>query len=255
MALKQRLAESGLTEITLIQKSETLSTSTDCRELIDRDSPDTPVLIIADTQTGGRGRQGKTFSSPKGGLYMSLALRWNMDFSHTLRITSAAAVAVCRAILRVCGVGCGIKWVNDIYRNGRKLCGILTEAVNDYGSGTTRYLIIGIGINLTDHPHGINATDLFAETGRQTDRDLLCAAVTKELFTVLGQIKEGDFSYMEEYRRLSCVIGREISLSRNGCESHGTAIGIDDDGGLTVQYPDGVTETLSSGEITLRVRD
>ena len=183
---------------------------------------------------------------------MTLTLRSETAFSHSVRMTAAASVAVCRALRQVCGLSCGIKWVNDIYVNNRKLCGILTEAVNDYTAGTTRQLIIGIGINLIEYPEGINATSVLRETGRYTDRDELCAAITRELFDLFGQIKGGDFSYMEEYRRCSCVIGREVRLIRQTGDSFGKAVGIDDDGGLLVTFPDGRTETLTGGEITLR---
>jgi BirA family biotin operon repressor/biotin-[acetyl-CoA-carboxylase] ligase len=188
---------------------------------------------------------------------MSLALRTETEITQTVRITSAAAVAGCRAIRTVCGLHCEIKWVNDIYKNGNKLCGILTEAINDYTRGITEYLILGIGVNLTEHPTEINATDLLAETGQAVDRHRLCAEITKELLAILDQIIGGDSAsgasaYMDEYRRLSCVIGRKIKLIQQDTETIGSAVGIDDEGGLIVTFPDGRTETLTSGEISLR---
>jgi len=252
VTLRQHLDTLGLFHVRLIEKDETVSTSTDCRQEIELHPSAAPLLINAKFQTGGRGRQGKQFSSPEGGLYMSLAVRAETDFSHSVRITSAAATAVCRAVESVTGLSCEIKWVNDIYKNGKKLCGILTEAINDYTAGITQVLIIGVGINLVDHPQGMNATDLLSETGQRTDRDRLCATVTKELLSVLDSIKGGCTSYMDEYRRRSCVIGREIRLIQGVGECPGTAVGIDDEGGLLVAFPDGHTETLTSGEITLR---
>lgn len=252
MTLRHHLDTLGLSHVRLMEKDETVSTSTDCRQEMELRPSAEPLLITAKKQTGGRGRQGKQFSSPEGGLYMSLAVRAETDFFHSVRVTSAAATAVCRAVESVTGLSCEIKWVNDIYKNGRKLCGILTEAINDYTAGITRALIIGVGINLLDHPKDMNATDLLAETGQRTDRDRLCAAVTQELLSVLALIKAGDCSYMEEYRRRSCVIGREIRLIHAEGERCGTASGIDDEGGLLVMFPDGHTETLTSGEITLR---
>ena len=186
---------------------------------------------------------------------MTLTLRPETEILHTVRMTAAASVAVCRALEEVCGISCSVKWVNDVYLNNKKLCGILTEAVNDYAAGITQHLIIGIGINLLDYPQGINATSVFHETGRQTDRNELCAAVVREIFSLFGQIKRGDYSYMEEYRAHSCVIGREVLLIRANGESFGKATAIDDDGGLMVTFSDGHTETLTSGEITLRVQE
>lgn len=252
MTLRQHLDSLGLAHVRLMEKDETVSTSTDCRQVIEREPQASPLLITAVSQTGGRGRQGKEFSSPPGGLYMSLAVTCGTELAQAVRITSAAAVAVRRAIFSQTGLSCAIKWVNDIYRNGKKLCGILTEAVNDYGAGITRFLIIGVGINLLGHPKDLNATDLLTETGAAPDRQKLCAAVAKELLFVLGQIQSGDFTYMEEYRKVSCVIGQEVRLIRPDGEITGTALDIDDEGGLTVRFSDGHTETLTSGEITLR---
>ena len=186
---------------------------------------------------------------------MTLTLRPETAFSNAVRMTAAASVAVCRALRQVCDLSCGIQWVNDIYVNSKKLCGILTEAVNDYTAGTTQQLIIGIGVNLVEYPEGIHATSVLHETGRHTDRNELCAVIVRELFDLFGQIKRGDFSYMEEYRRCSCVIGREVRLIRQTGDSFGKAVGIDDDGGLLVTFPDGHTETLTGGEITLRVQE
>ncbi len=254
MSLDDRLRERGLTDITLIKQTLTSSTNTDCRQHLTRHAP-TPVLITADRQTGGRGRQGKSFESPAGGLYMSLGVRSDLPIAQTVRITTAASVAVCRAIQSVCGLSCGVKWVNDVYCNGKKLCGILTEGVNNYGTGITDDLILGVGINLISFPEGMNATSVLAETGREVDRDALCAAVCAELLSVLDCVRRGDYGYMEEYRRRSVVIGREVLCIRGGNTTPAHAVDIDDEGGLCVRYPDGSEETLRSGEITLRFAD
>lgn len=253
MNIETWLKSLGIPDITVIEKEESVSTSTDCRQYITAHTPDQSVLITAKTQTGGRGRQGKHFSSPEGGLYMSLLTKPETALSDTVRVTAAASVAVCRAIDAVCGLSCSVKWVNDIYADGKKLCGILTEAVNDYEKSVTNYLIIGVGVNLLDYPEGINATSVRRETGHTPDKTKLCAHITAELFRVLGQIKVGDYSYMEEYRARSCVIGKNVCCIRNNEEFHGRADRIDDNGGLLLTFPDGHTETLTSGEITLRV--
>ena len=253
MDIKTHLDRLNVPDITVIEKNETVSTSTDCRQYIADHTPDQSVLITAKIQTGGRGRQGKSFSSPEGGLYMSLLTRPETALSDTVRVSSAASAAVCRAIEAVCGLRCSVKWVNDIYADGKKLCGILTEAVNDYAKNITHYLIIGVGVNLADYPEGINATSIRRETGQSPDKEELCAHITAELLHVLGQIKAGDYSYMEEYRARSCVIGKNVRCIRNNEEFHARADGIDNNGGLILTFPDGHTETLTSGEITLRV--
>ncbi len=255
MTIKQRLHAMGLTEITVIEKETTVSTNTDGKQYIAEHRPASPVLITAEAQTGGRGRQGRAFASPAGGLYMSLLARPETAFSETVRMTAAASVAVCRAMEAVCGLSCDIKWVNDLCCGGKKLCGILTEAVNDYQRGATDYLILGIGVNLLSFPEGMNATSVAAETGRAVDKDALCAAITAELLSVLDAIRRGDASYMADYRRRSSVIGRDILCLRGGEARTARAVSIDDDGGLVVSYADGTGETLNSGEITLRFAD
>jgi len=249
------LAEAGRTDITVIEKQETASTNTDCRQYLADHNPAAPVLITALTQTGGRGRQGKSFSSPEGGLYMSLLVRPRTPLSTTVHATSAAAAAVCRAVESCGGPRCEIKWVNDIYVNGRKLCGILTEAVKDHAPGVTDGLIIGVGVNLNRYPEDMNATSVLRETGRIPDRNALCAGITLELLRVLDEIGHGTASFMDEYRTRSCVIGKSVRCIRNHAEFFADAVGIDNEGGLLIRFPDGHTETLTSGEITLRVTE
>jgi len=242
--------------VTVIEKAESVSTNNDCRahiQHIENGSESAPLLITAESQTGGRGRQGKSFSSPKGGLYMSLLVKCGRDMSEAVRVTSAVSVAVCRALKEVCGLECDIKWVNDIYVNGKKLCGILTEAVNNYGTGTTDWLIIGIGVNLITTPDGVNAASVYTETGAVPDRDKLCAKITAELLAILRLLEKQDYSYMDEYRHRSCVIGKNVRCIKNNSEFYASVSGIDDLGGLCLVFPDGHTETMTSGEITLRI--
>lgn len=237
----------------IIRKKITVSTNNDARDMIKNSPSDT--LIIADEQSGGRGRQGKTFLSPDGGLYMTLLLRCGMPIRDVIGATSCAAVAVIRALKNTVGLEAEIKWVNDIYICGRKLCGILTEAVNDYGSGTTEYLIIGIGMNLSSSPtldirSGTSAISL-AELGIDADRDRLAYAIADELIKLRG----GGFCFTfvkDEYISRSAVLGREITFIKNGESRRGTAVRIENGGELVVKTPDGET-ILDSGEISVRL--
>ena len=227
------------------------STNTDARELITLHPDADTILRTADTQTGGRGRQGKSFASPEGGLYMTLVLKTDTPLSSVVNVTSCAAVAVARALASF-GVECGIKWVNDIYRNGRKLAGILVESINDYETMRSRYLILGIGVNVKHNifPAGIEAVTL-EEEGFSIAPAELCAAIVRELLAVRDA--GFDFSqYAEEYRRRSIVLGQEVFFLRNGETMTGTAESIDDRGGLNVRVGK-ILHTLDSGEITLRV--
>lgn len=252
--LDKIVLEKKLPGVRVITKELTGSTNNDAKEMIDSSPADT--LITSEKQTGGRGRQGKSFSSPEGGLYMTLLLRCGMPITTAVGATSCSAVAVSRAIKNVCGIDTGIKWVNDIYAGGKKLCGILTEAVNDYSRGISEYLVIGIGINVLSTPvvpsSSVECTCL-SELGSAASREELCAGIARELISMRD--KSFDFSlYSEEYTARSVVIGREITFTRNGETKHGTALGIDKHGGLIV-CSDNETLLLDSGEISVRLKN
>ena len=111
------------------------------------------TMVLTSQQTAGRGRLGRRFESPAGkGIYLSLVLRPGLPMTEAQAVTVSAAVAVCRAVKRLCGLDLGIKWVNDLYYNGKKVCGILTEAGADIESGQLEWLVVGIGLNLTTTP-------------------------------------------------------------------------------------------------------
>lgn len=208
-----------------------------------------PMLIAAGSQTAGRGRQGKSFYSPAGtGIYMSLVLHPNADLQNAVTATTAASVAVCKAIERLTDIKPKIKWVNDVYVNGRKICGILTEAVSDFESGMVTSVIIGIGINIstTDFPSDVeNAGCLNADINRNE----LVAAVADELLELsLGNYED----FIDYYISRSMIIGCRINYIEKGVSTAATAVSIDKTGGLTVQKENGETVTLRSGEISIR---
>ena len=210
------------------------------------------ALIVTESQTAGRGRQGKSFFSPAGaGIYMTLALPTRLPLTAAVSVTTAAAVAAFRAIRDETGVTCDIKWVNDLYLNGKKVAGILTEAISDFEAGEVRHLIIGIGINLypADYPDEIAniATPLGKE---RVNRNRLIARLVDRLFECLSQLGSG--AHLDTYRRHSMVIGREITYLRDGVTTAARAIDIDEDGWLVVEHPDGTRDLLNSGEITVR---
>ena len=212
-----------------------------------------PLLILAEQQTAGRGRLGRSFYSPPGtGLYMSLMYHPDTSLSENLSVTAAAAVAVVRAIEKLTDMKPQIKWVNDIFINGKKVCGILTEAVTDFESGTDISVIVGIGINVTTESFPPEVGETAASIGvSRLDRNRLASEVAAELLRLIKNL--GDRSFMEDYRQHSMVIGREITYIKNGISHSATAISIDDDGGLKVSGDQGIT-VLNTGEITLRVK-
>lgn len=208
-----------------------------------------PALIVAEGQTAGRGRMGRSFYSPADtGVYFSILFEAGGAMEHALSITSAASVAVMRAIRRLCRKQCAIKWVNDLYLDGKKVCGILTEAIS--GTEGAPKIVVGIGINLCT---GEFPPDLQSKAGSLGERELsraaLIAAVVQELLPYLND--PTDDSWLSDYRAHSCVIGRPITWVRAEQAFSGVATGIDGRGGLEVELPDGSSDCLRTGEISV----
>ena len=227
------------------------STNSEARRQIEQGKT-SPALIISDTQTGGRGRMGRSFYSPAStGLYMSMLLKVTENTVNTVRLTTAAAVAVALSIEELCGISTEIKWVNDIYLDGRKICGILCESFLSCGE---RYAVIGIGVNLhtSDFPPDIR--DRAASLNpREKIRNSLAAHIANTLWCFWENMSAPEI--MEYYRRHSMVLGKNIVFSERGELFCGVAEYIDDNGALDVRLEDGSHRLLSSGEISLRLTD
>lgn len=217
------------------------------------------LCLIAEEQTAGKGRMGRSFYSPAGsGLYMSVLLRPMLKAADAVNITACAAVAVAEAIESLAPVQAQIKWVNDVYVEGRKVCGILTEASLDSGTAAVNYLVVGIGINIRPPEGGFPADlqkiagSVFGEEEIPGLRCRLAAAVLDRLLGYYEHLQEKP--WLEEYRKRSLVTGKEIRVLMPGKEpENGTAIGIGDDFSLLVQMEDGTLRRLNSGEVSIRV--
>ena len=215
------------------------------------------AVIVANSQTLGRGRFGRTFYSPEGcGIYMSILLKPTAEqLSEAVMLTTAAAVAVCRAAAKLGNISPGIKWVNDIYVNDKKVCGILSEAVFDIESGSIGSVVIGIGINFKQGsqplPEDISniAGSFFGESA-PTTRNEFASEVANQLFSMLPRLSKREF--LKEYRERSILIGKEIVYSRGNEKYAAIAEDIDEDGALVVRYEDGRVEALRSGEVSVR---
>lgn len=213
---------------------------------------DHAALLLAEEQTGGRGRMGRSFYSPKGtGLYMTLIVPLECQLSDAVHITTAASVAVVRAVEALTDKTLSIKWVNDIYLGDKKICGILTEAVSNFETGSAQSVIVGIGLNVstTDFPADVSmrAASLFP---LDVTRDRIAAAITDELLYACAHLD--DRRYIVDYKAHSMVLGKAVTYTENGVTKEAVAVDIDDAGGLVVRDADG-EHTLRSGEITLRV--
>ena len=211
------------------------------------------ALITAGKQTAGRGRLGRSFYSPeKTGAYFTLALHGERELSEAVKFTSLAAVAVCRAIENLTGRSPLIKWVNDLYLDDKKICGILTEAVSDMESGKTSCVIIGAGVNLSteDFPPEVKTAGSVGAEG--LTRSALISAAVCEILNGAANINEN--GHIPYYRKRSYLKDKEIYYFVSGERREGVAAGIDDDGGLIVKAPDGETVKLRGGEVTVRVK-
>lgn len=212
-------------------------------------------LVIAESQSGGKGRMGRSFFSPEhSGIYMTYVLRPKLLAERAVMITSMAAVAVARAIEAVADVEVKIKWVNDLYINGRKTCGILCEASMDFESGQLEYAVLGIGINVAamEFPDELKdiATSIGNECGHPVSRSRLIAEISNQLNRLYGQLETQEF--MAESRARSNVIGREVLVIRGDERFRARALDIDDMGRLVIQTEDGV-KRVGSGEISLKL--
>ena len=216
------------------------------------------IVVLAEEQTGGKGRLGRSFYSPPGsGIYLSVLLRPNTSLEQSVMITTAASVCICRAIEAVTGKRCDIKWVNDVYCEGKKICGILTEAVTNVETGSIDSIVVGIGINFKmkpeDFPEEIRgkAGALYEDDTQGVTRNQLAAAEILELSKLEEMLESG--SYLAEYKRRSIVLGRQVQVVSAGEERAALVEDIDETGGLVVRWADDNTVGhIRTGEVSIR---
>lgn len=214
--------------------------------------------VIADMQTSGRGRSGRSFVSPGGsGIYLSMLFRPTGAPADTVYLTAWTAVAVSRAIERVCGVRPSIKWVNDLVIGDKKICGILTEMSVESETGGIQYVVIGIGVNANLPAGGFPdelrsiASSIQAETGRAVCRAHLAAEIICELDRMCLLWPSGAAQYLREYRDHCLTVGREVSVVSGDRTSHGTALSVNDDFSLKIMTDEG-ERNVQSGEVSVR---
>jgi BirA family biotin operon repressor/biotin-[acetyl-CoA-carboxylase] ligase len=233
------------------------STNTILKQMAEQGEHEGKVLI-ANQQTVGRGRLGRSFYSPsQTGVYMSALLRPQLNAADSLLITTAAAVAVAHAVQTVAGREARIKWVNDIFVDGRKAAGILTEASLDFETGGLSYVVLGIGINVSrpneDCPEELKSivSSLFGEEEQSAEiKSRLIAEVWNQFFTYYPRLT--DRAFMEEYRRLSFVIGQEVEVVSGVSRERARVVDINNDAQLIVRLVDGTQKQVSSGEVSIR---
>lgn len=215
------------------------------------------TVVIADSQTAGRGRFDRRFHSPKGnGIYMSILLKPDLSPENAVLITAAAAVAVSNAVKKLTGEETQIKWVNDILKKGKKICGILTEGAIDPETGKFDWAVLGIGINAYTPTDGFDkeiqniAGSVFNAPSIGL-RNRLTAEILNQFNSLFKEIKYKTF--LSVYRNRSCVLGKEISVIKNGNSISAKALEIDCNCRLLVEYGNGEKEFLNSGEISIKL--
>lgn len=253
----QKYLDSEYRDLDICVLAEVESTNTAVRERAEAGISE-GCVIIANSQLNGKGRLQRNFYSPADtGIYMSLLLRpEGITPGQATKITTMAAVAVCEAVEGVTGKEAWIKWVNDIYLEQKKVSGILTEASISMESGSVQYVILGIGMNVYPPESGFPpeireiAGSIFEN--RQNDGKNQLAA--KVLNNFLKLYKEQNYTrYVEKYRTKSLVIGKEIRVLAPDGEKKAVALDVNENCHLIVRYENGKTETLSAGEISIRI--
>ncbi len=239
-----------------ILEFDCLASSNDTAKELGVEGAKENTVIIAKRQTAGRGRLTRQFFSPENsGIYMSILLRPEFSVENATLITPAAAVAVSETIDEICGTDTKIKWVNDIYLNNKKVCGILTESsfTND-----GYFSILGIGINLyspeNDFPDDIKeiAGAVYSEPCHREIRERLIARVIDNFNFYYKNLLSKEF--LKLYREKSNLIGKEIKYLKNGKEVFATVLGIDDNAHLIVETTDDSEEHLFQGEVSVRLK-
>lgn len=248
---------SGLTTSFVGRSLDVLQTVHSTNQYL-KELPDAPNghVVVADGQTAGRGRHGRSFlSQNRGGAYISILIRPGADPMDTRFLTICAAVAVAGALESVCGIDAGIKWVNDIYCGGKKICGILTEAQMSAELQEIESAVVGIGINtecVPDEIQGI-ATSVFELTGQRGVRNRLIAEVLNrfEPICLNSAAEDGKRRILAEYRRRLFIVGQRVLVKGARTPYIATVCGIDESGGLIVRDDGGTSHHIISGEIEL----
>lgn len=237
-----------------------ITTSTnDLAKALAKEGASEGTAVVAAAQTAGRGRLGRSFHAPAGlGLYFSLILRPQCPPEQLLHLTCAAAVAACDSVERCAGFRPQIKWTNDLVVEGHKLGGILTELSVNSKTGLVEWAVIGIGINCghskEDFPPELQdiATSLLQITGQKISPAKLAACCIESFYEISSSLMTGKEDILNTYRKDCMTLGKQIVLLRGDDRRYGTALQVENDGGLTVLFEDGRLETVQSGEVSVR---
>lgn len=215
-------------------------------------------VAIADRQTSGKGRIGRKFYSPENcGIYMSFLLRPELLAEQSVNITAAAVVSVCETLEKFGVKDFGIKWVNDIFLDNKKVCGILTEGSINTETKAFDWIVLGIGINVYEPENGFDneiadiAGYIFKKR-KENLRNLICSEIINRIFYCCNRLNEKE--YLDFYRKNSLVTGKKITVIKGEEKIPANAVEIDDNFRLIVEYTDGKKQALNSGEISIKLQ-
>lgn len=231
------------------------STNNLAKKIIASNSFENATAIIANEQTSGRGRFARTFFSPANtGIYMSIILKTKIKLSDVSLITIISALSVCKAIQKLTTLKPRIKWINDIFTNGKKVCGILTEAISDFETLTTQAVVVGIGINVStkknDFPEELQNKVTSIAT-KNLSRNVFIAEILNNLFSFFENIYKKEI--IEEYKSLSLVLNKKIKYLKDDTVMTATAIDINDKGNLIVKDDYDKISVIEAGEISINL--
>ena len=244
----------------LIYYAETASTNDIAMQL--GLAGETCLIVLADRQSKGRGRLGRTWQSPPGcGLYLSMLLQPELEPRELPKVTLAAGLGVCLAIEEICRLSPQIKWPNDLLLNGRKVAGILTET-GPWQTDQPPLVVVGIGINVNTGPAALpeelrqRASSLAIEAGRPFHRSALFNGVVDQVDTAVARLCQGEFTaLLAQIRCRDATLGRELTwLTSSGQQVHGISLGIDEAGLLHIRDAGGTIHQVLSGDLTLAAR-
>ncbi len=234
--------------------NETVSTNTLAMEIASKGGPE-GMVVIAETQAGGKGRLGRKWISPKGNLYLSVILRPDIAMHKAPLITLMGAVAVASAIRKQCNLEARIKWPNDVVISGKKVSGLLSEMSAE--QDRIRHIVLGIGVDVnmdlqtlpTDV--GARATTLALETGEKIDRTALLKQLLRELDSRYLAFLADEGDVLREWISLNVTVGNRVQVTGAGRTMEGLAKGIDSDGRLIIKLNDGSMQTVAAGDVTI----
>ena len=238
----------------ILHYAEVASTNTLAMDLAQKGAVDGTV-VIAETQTGGKGRLGRSWTSPHGNLYVSVVLRPAVPISKAPLITLMGAVAVASGLRRQCGVPAGIKWPNDILLFGKKVSGLLTEMSAE--PDRIRHIVLGIGVNVNMDNKALQpdvrkiSTTLAAATGKRVDRTALLRTLLAELDLWYHRFLQNDGEVLAAWKELNVTLGHRVAVEGGIVKLEGSAHGVDAEGRLILKLDDGTLRQIAAGDVTI----